>query len=458
MSVTISGGVLAAYALWLLLASGRRRLLQCIVFFSSFSATAVINFSNYGMAPAVFFLLVLLLSKAMSGEAMHAVRISRDHLVLNPLLGLFALVSLASLLINGALRGMASLQVTQTAYVLFGVFTTIVLALDFTRPERLDDAVRALRAGGTFIALWGIVQMACFYGGIEYPAFLFNNSTSHFADMFDQRAGAGLIRIASVATEPSYMASSLLIFGAFGATLVVTEPRFRTRFWIGSVCLALLVIVASTSTTGYFGLAVIALLMGLRRPGLMLGVGAAGAVIGAVVLSLLPSFAAALYGTTFGKTSSGSYVDRSEATWTAFQMFTQQPWLGWSWGSSFSYSIVSALLANVGVLGAMSFAAAFIGTLLSSRAARRSIQAAGQWQLQAYAAAAENAMIVYFMVAVVSGFRFMIVDFWVLWALAIAIPSCIVCTAASAQRARAAAGRPGQGLEGRRTEAARELA
>ncbi len=437
MNLTITGGFMIVYGAWLFMRARNRRLLQALVFFSSFSATAVINFSNYGMAPAIVFAGFVLLSKLVSGEALRPVRVGRDFLILNLLVAGFGAVSLLSLLINGGLHSLVFLQLTQTAYVVFGVGVTLLVAVDFAQPEPLEDAIRALRAGAVFIALWGVVQAACFYGGITYPAFLFNNSTSHFADMFDQHANA-LIRIASVAVEPSFMANSLMIFGTFGATLIVTEPAFRTRGWVGSVALVLLVVAASTSTTGYFGLAVMTLLLGLRKPGLTLAICAGAGLAGAVALTLWPSFAAAVYLFTFGKTSTFSYMDRAQSVTDAFNAFLQQPWIGWGWGAFSSFSLISTLLAAVGLVGTGIFAGAVIATILSSRAARLSPVAVNQWRLRGYAAGAENAMMVYLAQCIVAGFKFVVVDFWCLWALAIAIPSCLVCTSLSAERLRRA--------------------
>ena len=74
-----------------------------------------------------------------------------------------------------------------------------------------------------FVSLWGLMQFVCFFAGVPYPSLLFNNSLSDFADMFDQRLDDAYMRIASVAVEPSVLATSLLHFVAFG----LTGPRLR---------------------------------------------------------------------------------------------------------------------------------------------------------------------------------------------------------------------------------------
>jgi hypothetical protein len=127
------------------------------------------------------------------------------------------------------------------------------------------------------------VQSACFYVRIGYPAILFNNSSDRYADMFDRRAGQGVVRIASVATEPTFVASSLMIFGAFGTTLAACEERFLTQAWAVPVALVLALVAASASTSGFVALAVLGLLLA-RRPGVVLLAGLGVLVFGAVTL------------------------------------------------------------------------------------------------------------------------------------------------------------------------------
>ena len=223
MELTLVGGFVIAIGFWLSMTS-HERLVQSIVFFASFSGTAVLNFGEYGMAPDVVLLSFLLLASVLSGRVLVPARISGDHLTVGFLILVFTSIVGLSSLFNGAAHGLVSLQVTQTVYLLFGVCLTLVMSVEFATLERLEAGLAALRASAIFISAWGLLQLACYYTGLEYPAFLFNNSTSHFADMYDQKAAEGVVRIASVATEPSFMAASLMIFGTFGATGYRARP------------------------------------------------------------------------------------------------------------------------------------------------------------------------------------------------------------------------------------------
>ena len=315
--ITGTGAAIIAFAL-LSCVLFPRLLMQAIIFFSSFSGTAVFNFSNYGMAPAVVLVLAYLFWKAASGDMIRPVGVSRDFLVVVLLIVAFATFSILSLLLNQALHDVLFIQLTQTAYVLFGALITLVLSIDFAHRDRLEDAVMAMRAAAVFIALWGIVQAGCYYANIPYPD-VFNNSNSHFADMFDQH-GEGYIRIASVAIEPSFLAVSLMIFGSFGATLLIADARFRNRSWLISVGLALIVVASATSTTGYFGILVLTILLGLRQPRLVLAVGAAATIGATVIITLLPNFGELLYGVTLGKTGSSSFLIEGTAVLDGLQV------------------------------------------------------------------------------------------------------------------------------------------
>jgi O-antigen ligase len=221
------------------------------------------------------------------------------------------------------------------------------------------------------------------------------------------------------------MAMSLMIFGAFGATIIALDPSRRTIGWIIPVSVILATVALSTSSTGYIGLVVLCCLLAKRRPmftlamfGLML--------LGGIYLTSIPAAREAFYNMTLGKVDQGTYVERSSTFAPAIELFAKQPWFGFGWGADFSYSIVTLLLANLGIVGSATFLVAIAGTLLASRAARRMATSRGS-HVASYAEAAENALLVYLAESVVSGFKFVVADFWCLWAFAIAIPSCLVC-------------------------------
>jgi hypothetical protein len=222
------------------------------------------------------------------------------------------------------------------------------------------------------------------------------------------------------------MAMSLMIFGTFGATVLALDPLRRTTLWILPVALTLTTVALSTSSTGYFGIASLCLLLARRRPMFSLAMFSFMAAIGGIWLAFVPSAQDAFYNMTLGKLQQGTFVERSTTLGPAMELFLRQPWFGFGWGADFSYSIVTLMLANVGLLGGISFLFAVTGTLAASGTARRRFRA-HEPTLAVYAEAAENALLVYLVESIVSGFKYVVADFWCLWAFAIAIPSCLVC-------------------------------
>ena len=132
MVVTMTGIAIIALGVWLLLTSPWR-LMGALVFFSSFSATAVVNFSNYGMAPAIVFMGLLLVWKVLGGEIRDGVQMSKDQSIAMLLIAGFGAASVASLVINQLSRDLLPIQTTQTAYILFGISVTLVLSIEMLR-------------------------------------------------------------------------------------------------------------------------------------------------------------------------------------------------------------------------------------------------------------------------------------------------------------------------------------
>ena len=158
MELTLVGGFVIAIGFWFSMAS-HKRLVQSIVFFASFSGTAVLNFGDYGMAPDVVLLSFLSVASVLSGRLLVPARVSGDHLTIGFLILVFTSIVGLSSLFNGAAHGLVSLQVTQTVYLLFGVCLTLVLSVEFATLERLEAGVAALRASAVFISGWGLLQL-----------------------------------------------------------------------------------------------------------------------------------------------------------------------------------------------------------------------------------------------------------------------------------------------------------
>ena len=435
MSITLSGPFLLLFAVWVFVFRPSR-LSYFIVFFAPFSSTAIVNFTalgyksgGLGLTPAMLFLMLYFGSKLVRGQAVRGIQVSAGHLIQIGLIGLFVTALLASLMVNGSVRAITPYQRTQTIYVLIGIVATVQLSFEFSRPGGIDHVVRAVRASAIFVAWWGLLQFACFVTHLPYPSFLFNNSLSDAANMFDQDLGGSYMRIASVAVEPSVMAASLLHFVAFGATVLAYDRRFRMRYWMWPVGLSALVLVMSTSTTAYFGLAVLVCLLLIERPRFAISAGLPALGFVGAILVFSPRFRAVVTGLTVDKSSTSSYIERTSGTAEALRLFLEQPFIGWGWGwEQVNWNAITTTLAYTGLIGTLLFWLAGGTTLLNLELTRRGLEAARNPRYAAYAAGARNALIVAFTCGVTSGIKYVFLDDWCFWAIAIAIGSRLTLT------------------------------
>jgi hypothetical protein len=429
VSVTVSGIFFFALVLYVLVKTPDR-LPYYVVFFAPFSATAVINFTGLGyksgglgLTPAMLFLFGYFCSQVGFGFALRRGTVSKGLLIQISLIGLFVVILLASLAVNGLIERPTPFQITQTIYVLLGAATTVALSFEFCRQEAIERAVKVVRAAAVFTSLWGWLQVGCFVAGVPYPSFLFNNSLSDFADMFDQH-GANYMRIASVAVEPSFFAASLLHFVTFGITVLVCEPRLRTRGWILSVAVCTVTLLGCSSSTGYFGLAVLALVLLIRSPLRSAAFGVMGSLAFLVLVASIPKFSAVLISATVDKGQSVSYTERAAATFQGFQMFLRHPLIGGGWGRVRPpASAITMVLADVGLIGTTVFLITCIATLFELQSRRSANLCGPHWRLAAYAAGVQNALIVAFACAVVSSIKYVVLDDWYFWAIGIATAS-----------------------------------
>lgn len=388
MTVPFTGALVLIFGLWLFLFLPKL-LYPAMVISIPFSAMAVINFGSgdtgRGLAAWLFLGFLWIVHETLSGvPPWHArgwfVTRRARYGLLAFLLAVFASVCVP-LVLNGTAwvpdldpgyldvvavpLQFGAYNLTRTAYVLFGVMLTIFAAAENVSSSRIFHTLRLYVGSCIFAAVWGLFQFWCNVTGHNYPAYVFNNSTSLSAYGYEQTlasVGLKLARVSSVALEPSVLGEELLI--ALIVLLVCRGLRspLLSRKWdfvaIASIGAGLLV---TTSTTAYVGILIVLLAAGvaLFRAGkpwspYFISAGAAVAA-GALATALIPVLGQLASIVLVDKLGGGSGAGRLKSIVIAAHAFLRYPVLGTGWHRVYSSDLVFLILANTGVVGFAAF-------------------------------------------------------------------------------------------------------
>jgi hypothetical protein len=420
MTITEIGYLLIAVSLVIFMRQWRQ-LLYCAIFFSAFSATSLLNIDSltFGVTPYIYFAVLYCAAGLLTGgyRAMQKTAPFRDTVLVG--LAGFALIALLATIVAGA-DGRAGLgYVTQSAYLYLGVIMTAVVAYSLGDPDIRRKSFTAFRYGGIFVATWGILQLLMGYAGIEYPSWIFNNSVSDFAGLFDQKLAGGVHRISSVSVEPSFLAFSLVHVFAFSSTRMAWGGAAARRVELPAVLITGACLMLSTSTTAYVGLLVCAVILMIAQPVRMTILGAIVALLGMLMLLYFSGFATVLDEVTLSKLDTWSFRDRFANTQHNWETFLQRPVLGSGWGSA-QDSLPALLLANAGLIGFVIFIATISWTLFGMAKVLAVRPDSRSQELWLDCAGCQTALYASLAMSVASGFKYVVFDFWFMWGASIA--------------------------------------
>jgi hypothetical protein len=369
-----------------------RRVLVVLVLASLFSDAAVINVGSVGLQPGFCFMVLIILRT--SAEMLAAGQGLDRYLLrkLTPLGLLFAVASFVLLLsvifFEGQVRvlpGRMAMNldlaepysfrfenINQMTLLLIDIVTLYCVAHQ-ARAMRLGEFSRAadfsVVVAGFFSAGVAFWELAHFYSGVPFPTEFFHSNAGYIS-------GAGQImgtipRISGPFGEPSTLGS---VFGGF------LQFAWRRHHLLPTVCSrALLVacvatVAVSTSTTGYFGLALFLLVvtrdMMFRNGSLVAGLARWRMREVSVVLTLLVVAVGGAYFVLadrqtirdvldvqiLDKDESSSFDERAAVDVMALDIFAETDGLGIGLGSHRPNSLVMTLLSNLGVFGTAAFA------------------------------------------------------------------------------------------------------
>lgn len=270
-------------------------------------------------------------------------------------------------------------NLTQTVYfvgnlVCFAVFSAF--SRDRAGKRWMADA---LIAAGCLNILFAVLDYATFFTGTaEALAFLRNAPYR----MLDSAEVVGFKRLVGSFPEASAFAATTLALFAFVSTLWLNGYRARITGPLAGLLGAALVL--STSTTAYAGLVVylglvfavsLVRLVSNRAAAPRIGFLLMGPILGTILAcavllndALTAAISDILQQLIFSKGSSHSAMERGSWNSQALVNFFDSYGLGVGVGSARASNVVIAVLANIGVLGALTYATFLVTCLRAPRA------------------------------------------------------------------------------------------
>jgi len=224
--------------------------------------------------------------------------------------------------------------------------------------DGLRWALRGVAAGLACACVLGLYQLVAFYTGLPWPSEIINSNLG-VGQFPDQMAGS-IKRITATFWEPSLLGYSFV--GCLGIFLLGGR---NTRLGL----LALSVLLLSTSSLGYFGLAVLVgvwLCADRAASSSMkwrVALGLAAVCVAFVIADQLYTGGVVLDELVLNKAESSSGVGRSTADHLALQTFFESGGLGVGIGTTRASSFAATLLATTGLPGFIAFMA-FATTLI----------------------------------------------------------------------------------------------
>jgi len=366
-----------------------RWLYRLFVFWTLFSATSVLNVgeAQNGSAVQVWMFFGALWILRLGLERVSLFSFSIDNRLKRTSFWMIAFLVVATIslvmpvLIDGSLLIAAPTfegdptplvltghNITQLLYLIFGGTLAICVAHANLTDDNREETERVILYSGIFLACWGIFQFLCNITGLPYPDFLLNNSGSASGQGFRQALkDIGVQRVSSAAVEPSVLAQALL------SLLPLTVPAWLKRGFVFSrrrdrliALLFVVVLILSTSSVAYVGLAILGLTYVVysvrtgrfskrKAIAVFVPVGILATAIVAVAIISVPFVSQIADSVLLSKASSGSAIERAMTISYAFGYFQKYPILGIGWGSATSHDVIVKLLSNVGIVGTVVF-------------------------------------------------------------------------------------------------------
>lgn len=235
--------------------------------------------------------------------------------------------------------------------------------------RQVEQLAKALRWAVLVVVAVGLLQHLASLAGWPYPYEVFNNNPNNPRDLspLDQQIG-GFIRLSSTFAEPMN-SGSFIAAVMCGLLASYIRGRRGARYLLGLLAVGV-VLLETTSTTGYLTLSVMSCLLLVFfnpfakrefrvQPSFLKGWGVVtltSVSIAVFAMLLIPSLSQAVVAMTVDKSEGLSFVTRVVADWDALILFKNTYGLGVGLGSSRPSSLITTFLSTVGIVGTTLFA------------------------------------------------------------------------------------------------------
>lgn len=250
--------------------------------------------------------------------------------------------------------------------VIFGMLLAYIVATKSSTLKTLLTTLRVYILSVAFVSLWGLLELFCFFTGIQFPYFIFNSSVHDSAQLLGTTIADGsLLRITSVTLEPSLLSQNLLLCVPILVSALMNKTSIFTKY-VDTVLLFVIVstLLVSTSTASYLGLLlvfvtflIIGRLTGHFKVKKVILAGVVISVLGFLAFNFIPVVNSYISEIIFEKQDTGSTLERLLSITTAWEYFQEYPVLGLGWATVTSHDLFVCLLANSGITGLVSFLA-----------------------------------------------------------------------------------------------------
>ncbi|MGA2409984.1 MAG: hypothetical protein ABSG46_06280 [Candidatus Binataceae bacterium] len=250
----------------------------------------------------------------------------------------------------------------QAGYLILDLIVITYFAGQAATPGCAEALAAAFCWSGVVVVAIGAYQLLAHKAGLPFPSTFFNSNPA-WAQLSGQNIG-GVWRVSATFDEPSAAGAFFATWTVFEFSLALSRARNRLRHQIFALA-GILMVIATTSTTGYLTLAAMAPLLllndlfsALRQTRSLMP---ASVAIAAAVIAIAFAFARAGAGSSLldavvlYKYQSSSSMHRMATVFRSINIFASTWGLGAGLGSNRAMSIVAYILSNLGVVGIVLF-------------------------------------------------------------------------------------------------------